>query len=548
MANLDSRDYIAFSNNQVLNILYDEFDNIKSTYVRNAYSRLQDIVSDNIRTSANFMFSFIEDNVDLVLKGIFKNAYGKIEDELTSITNTTCARLDEAEDMEEVNHLVEGYKDVIEDAKTYKVDLDSFPYDYASTLNRFLMAKFDNVMSHQIEDAIDEVCRESKSYLERTVENIQQEIDNLIVRINVRQKDSLKHYVAEYKKNYVRNKTDNRFVEDGTGYHFIKDGIDITYKYERGNFNCYVDGTKVTDPSRIMEINRELQEIFPEAQTVTYAMVRSISDSLLDAKEQERARGTLSFEELLDMKASTHEARIPDWLRTGTGNESKEDSLDSITLDDYINQENKNIESVHTMLDKLEIKDEPARELTTEEKAELEEMTRALTIEDEPVRERTAEEKAELEEMTRALTIEDEPVRERTAEEKAEMAKLAESLEIKDEPVRERTPEEKAEMAKLTESLEIKDEPDEVQTREETKAEIAKLTQMLTITDEPVKDEDDLDYIQDRLAELAENPFVKEYNRLQEKLRAQYQEYQETVQEMVNEASKANLAPDVVLK
>ena len=70
-------------------------------------------------------------------------------------------------------------------------------------------------------------------------------------------------------------------------------------------------------------------------------MVRSISDSLLDAKEQEQARGTLSFEELLDMKASTHEARIPDWLRTGTGNESKEDSLDSITLDDYINQENK---------------------------------------------------------------------------------------------------------------------------------------------------------------------------------------------------------------
>ena len=37
MAKLDSREFIQFSNNQVINIIYDEFEQIKSTYIRKAY-------------------------------------------------------------------------------------------------------------------------------------------------------------------------------------------------------------------------------------------------------------------------------------------------------------------------------------------------------------------------------------------------------------------------------------------------------------------------------------------------------------------------------
>ena len=495
MAKLDSREFIQFSNNQVINIIYDEFEQIKSIYLRRAYDSLQDIVSNHIRTQANFMYSFIEDNLDVILKDIFKNAYNRIEDDLVSMTNITCYQLDAADDIEQVDHVIQNYKDLIENKATYRVPLDDVPYDYASAINRYLMIKFDSMMSNQAEEAINDISNESKRYIERMVENIYQEIDNLVTRINVRQKDALKHYVAEFKKTLVKQ---NSFTDGFEEFHFVLNGQKIDYAYEGKTMACYVDGTKVNDPNKVIEINRQLQDAFPEAQHVTDAMVRSMSDVIVDRQQQEKDMKPESLEDLLGTgKQSTEVTQIPDWLQQAVG---PKDDLNNVTLDDYMEEDRK--KHIDELVDSLEIKDDPVPERTPEDKERIQAMTDALEIKD--------DEEYDPREAGR-LTEE-------------EIKALLDGLEIKDdEPVQTNTEKTEADVQQMIANLSLDDEePEKVE----------------------VKD-DDVGSIQARMDELMKNPAVMEYLELQEKMRTYYNQYKEAVEESMTQPEPL---PDVILK
>ena len=503
MAKLDSRDYIQFSNTQVLNIIADEFEQIKATYIRKAYDQLQEIVSSNIRTTANFMYSFIEENLDLVLKDKFKNKYNDIEEDLVGMTNITCYQLDAAEDIDEVNRTVDNYKDFIENEAEYRVNLDALSEDFSSYLARYLLSRFDAYESPQLEEQIGDIKYQTRSYIDRMVENIYQEISNLVTRINVRQKDALKHYVAEFKKTNVKKMDpNNKYTEDFTHDTFTYNGKTIVYQYEGKDYNCYVDGVKITDPNKIMEINRQLQDEFPEAQLATDAMVNHVSSMLIDSKQQERDKGVESIADLLGTGTqSTNEVQIPEWMKPANTPNKTVDDLNKLTLDDYLEEEKK-------------------KESTPEEQAHVQELLDTLEIKDDPEPVRTPEEKQQIAEMANSLEIKDEEpaydAREAGRLTEEELRALLGGLDIKDEPAKETAPVDKTEIQKMTESLEIKDE-------EETKTE--------------VKD-GDIGSIQQRMDELMKNPAVMEYLELQDMMKKYYDEYKQAVEQSIEPSMK----------
>ena len=272
---------------------------------------------------------------------------------------------------------------------------------------------------------------------------------------------------------------------------------------------CYIDGTKVTDPNQVIEINRQLQEAFPEAQHVTDAMVRSMSDVIVDRQQQEKEMKSEKIEDILGTGTqSTDVAYIPEWLQQKVG---PKDDLNNITLDDYLEEETK-------------------KESTPEEKEHVQNLVHSLEIED--------DEKYDPREAGR-LTEE-------------ELKALLDGLEIKDDPVRERTPEEKQQIADLTASLEITDDEPVQAKPERTEEDIQQMIANLSLDEEePTKTEvkdDDIGSIQARMDELMNNPAVMEYLELQEKMRTYYNQYKEAVEEEMAQEQQQEVLPDIVLQ
>ena len=510
MANLDARDFLQFSNTQVLNIIFDEFEQIKSTYIREAYGRLQDIVQDRIRTQANFMISFIEENLEEELKGSLRRAYNKIEEDLVGVTNLACGQLEDVENIEDVNIITGKYLDVVLDKDTYKVNIDALADELPEQLKRYLNSKFDSVMSNQIADTIGDIVYTTRQYMYNMINNIYTELDHLVTRINVRQKDAVNHYVAEYKKSLVKE-NGNRYIPGFEEFRFDYNGKKIVYAYEGKNLNCYIDGQKVVNPSEIIEINRQLQDAFPEAQSITDAMVRNVSDLMLDNKQREN--------DVLGMKDSVERVIIPDWMieaARASQPTPKEEELENITLDDYVKVEEDKKAEANGLLSQMEIEDllKPEPEIINP--------NASTNPEDAKITEE------EMNALLHGLDIPDEPVEVHdSVPDKPTPQELVQMLTIDDDVETMRKP--KPLPSDLLDSLDIKDE-------EEPKPEVQ---------------DDDIGAIQARMDELMRNPLVMEYLELQDKMKKFYDEYKQPVEQSMEQPMEQTLPeikPDVFLK
>ena len=279
-------------------------------------------------------------------------------------------------------------------------------------------------------------------------------------------------------------------------YTFTYDGNKVVYKYEGDNFVMYKNGTKVPNSASMESINREIQDIFPQASDVTDRMLRTISEIRMD----NQINPDDPFELPLDKNSIPDRAEIP---------AKKEEKSEFDEL-----------------LAKLEITDdEPEKpELTEEEKAErkrqIDELTASLEIKDDP--------EVRLDPITGKKIL----TKEEAEERKRQHAEMLAKLTITDEPEK-MIPEGPIDPGKLSQ--------------------IQETTAKLEITDEPVehkRDVKDMDVarIQERMDYLMKNPAVIEYIELQDMMKSYYDEYTEAVSQNIEQEQAREILPDVILK
>ena len=286
MARIESEDLFRNVANRNIGILNEYIDETKVDIARHTFDQLKDIVSNGLRAQAGFMNDYINDQLVQIVRSIIDIKSKKFENTVIEATNGVVNRIKTANDEQELNRILNYYEDEVTDNRLLSISFDDAIYEYVSGLRKLLLSKFEYMYSRRLEQVIDDICNESKSYLIRYFAKIESEFGQIYYKIIMNFNDTVKEFLLASKK---FGETDISFTPGFDEYTFKFNGDTIIYRYDGNELNAYVNGNKIDNTSELENLNRSIQEKFhddrfPGVTRVTDSMIRRISEMQMDAQ------------------------------------------------------------------------------------------------------------------------------------------------------------------------------------------------------------------------------------------------------------------------
>jgi hypothetical protein len=482
------KDKLETCSNDAIKNVENQYYEIMSNLRRKLTEQLFDIVSRNLRAPATFMPDFITLNIF----DKFKKEYEFVMKEAARAYNNalnTADNIIEKDDSEEgLYHAFSVYTDIAEDTEVLNVSrlISNIIDEYISSLKYKLSSIFNYMQnSRQVDEDINAILGESSRLLNKVFDEtldiisgikndnnkaIDELIDELVSMLRVSNKEEYIH----------------GFGEDTFRY----DGHEVTYRFEGNNLTLYMDNIKVNDSYTLADINRTIQDKFPQAKEVTDSMVRRISEIEMDKKEESPSEAMFRS--------------VP----------SKPELKADVELIDT-----SRIKELTPILDITD--DEPKRKEHDDRLDRIRELTPMLDITDDEPKVKKESPKLDTEELMSKLEIKDDEPETKQESSKLDIDELLSKLEIKDDedqyvnPNASTNPEDikltPEEINALLHGLDIPEEEQQLIQQEEVKDEDfgalqLRMDQLMRIPEVQT------------FVELEDNPYVKEWQDIQSKM------------------------------
>ena len=278
------KDKLGTCSNDAVKNVENQYYEIMSNLRRKLTEQLFDIVSRNLRAPATFMPDFITLNIFDKFKKEYEFVMKEAEKAYNDALNTADNIIERDDSEEGLYHAFSAYTDIAEDAEVLNVSrlIENIIDEYISSLKSKLSSIFNYMQnSRQVDEDINAILGESRRLLNKVFDEtldiisgikydnnkaIDELIDELVNMLHVSNKEEYIHGLAEDTFRY--------------------DGHEVTYRFEGNNLTLYMDNIKVNDSYTLADINRTIQDKFPQAKEVTDSMVRRISELEMDKKEE----------------------------------------------------------------------------------------------------------------------------------------------------------------------------------------------------------------------------------------------------------------------
>ena len=278
------KDKLGTCSNDAVKNVENQYYEIMSNLRRKLTEQLYDIVSRNLRAPATFMPDFITINIFDKFKKEYEFVMKEAEKAYNDALNTADNIIEKDDSEEGLYHAFSAYTDIAEDAEVLNVSrlIENIIDEYISSLKNKLSSIFNYMQnSRQVDEDINAILGESRRLLNKVFD----ETLDIISGIKYDNNKAIDELIDELVNMlHVSNKEEyiHGFGEDTFRY----DGHEVTYRFEGNNLTLYMDNIKVNDSYTLADINRTIQDKFPQAKEVTDSMVRRISELEMDKKEE----------------------------------------------------------------------------------------------------------------------------------------------------------------------------------------------------------------------------------------------------------------------
>ena len=278
------KDQLEKCSNDVIKNVENQYYDIMSHLRRNLTQQLVDIVSKNLHAPATFMPDFVTINLFDKFKNDYEEKMKEAAEYYNKATAVACDIIDKDDSENGLYRAFGAFSDISEDADVLNARnmINNIIDNYVQLLKEKLLSVFGYMQnSRQVEEDINAILGGSKALLNRVLDKALEMIESI--------KDDNNKTIDTVIDEIVKSISSLKYDEYIHGFGediFRYDGHEVSYRFEGNNLTLYMDNMKINDSYALADINRTIQEKFPQAKEVTDSMVRRISEIEMDKKEE----------------------------------------------------------------------------------------------------------------------------------------------------------------------------------------------------------------------------------------------------------------------